>query len=446
MSTRRQFLKQTGAAALATASGLQIAASAGCTSESSSASGAGSVSGSSMTRIKSVVRRNETILRIDSHGDIFHTTWGADDRQYTAVCDGSGWSKEPGVFYNSKLWAIQGDPPQPTFENVPGYPEKSHWDVIHKITPPYYGFGTLAVDGRIYQFMSTNIPAEEAGITGPVVVFIGAKLIYSPDNGRTWCNQDGSTPVVWEPRQEQSRENMMFYNEPQKAFSTLSFLQMGRDYGANRDGYVYVYAPNGSTESTLNELVMFRVPKNQILNRSAYEFFAGLGPNGDARWTHDIEGRGVVHTFPTGWYNTKGHPWAWHPSLAYNEPLGLYMMTTWGNGAGPDGLWFGEPSYLGIWVAPQPWGPWTQVHEETAWLTETNPAARPYAPQFAPKWIAPDGKSFWLVWTDFMAGSVPQPDYGASLTPETRIQVVEQQRKALPYYAFNTQRVDLVTT
>ena len=42
MSTRRQFLQQTTAAALTTASGLQIAASAGCTSESSSATGAGS--------------------------------------------------------------------------------------------------------------------------------------------------------------------------------------------------------------------------------------------------------------------------------------------------------------------------------------------------------------------------------------------------------------------
>ena len=441
MSTRRQFLKQTGAAAVATASGLQIAASTGCTSESSSATGAGSGSRSSMTRIKSVVRRNETILRLPGHGDVFHMTWGANDRQYVAVCDGSGWSKEPGVFYNSKLWAIQGDPPQPTFENVPGYPEKSLWDVFDKIATEYYGFGTLAVDGRIYQFLCTqSLPPVETR------VFIGAKFIYSPDNGRTWCNQDGSTPVVWESREERSRENMVFYNEPQEAFSILSFLQMGRDYGANRDGYVYVYAPNGNTEFTLNELVMFRVPKGQLLDRSAYEFFAGFGSNGDARWTHDIQGRGVVHTFPTGWYNTRGHPWAWHPSVAYNEPLGLYMMTTWGNGAGPDGLWFGKPSYLGIWVAPQPWGPWEQVHEESAWLTETNPGARPYVPMIAPKWIAKDGKSFWLVWTDYMAGSVPVPNLFANPTPESRIQAMEQVRKALPYYAFNTQRVDLVTT
>ena len=27
-----------------------------------------------------------------------------------------------------------------------------------------------------------------------------------------------------------------------------------------------------------------------------------------------------------------------------------------------------------------------------------------YQPQIAPKWIAPDGKSFWLVWTNFRGG------------------------------------------
>ncbi len=49
-------------------------------------------------------------------------------------------------------------------------------------------------------------------------------------------------------------------------------------------------------------------------------------------------------------------------------------------------------------------------------------AAHAYQPQIAPKWMAADGKSFWLVWTDF--------------------QFVGPQR---PYYSFNTQKVELVT-
>jgi hypothetical protein len=46
--------------------------------------------------------------------------------------------------------------------------------------------------------------------------------------------------------------------------------------------------------------------------------------------------------------------------------------------------------------------------------------ARAYQPQIAPKWIAADGKAFWLVWTDF--------------------QNIDGQK---PYYSFNAQRVEV---
>ena len=131
---------------------------------------------------------------------------------------------------------------------------------------------------------------------------------------------------------------------------------------------------------------------------------------------------GVVTTFPSGWVNTKVHPYAWHPSVVYDAPLGGYLMANWGMGCAPDGTWFGKPSYLGFWSAPHPWGPWTQIHEEKEWTPAGDHAARAYQPQIASKWIAADGKSFWLVWTDF--------------------QFVGPQR---PYYSFNTQKVELVT-
>jgi len=58
---------------------------------------------------------------------------------------------------------------------------------------------------------------------------------------------------------------MAFYREPQQAFSQLTFLQMGRAYQDNRDGYLYVYGPNGITEGSMNQLVMFRVPTRRTL-------------------------------------------------------------------------------------------------------------------------------------------------------------------------------------
>lgn len=379
-------------------------------------------------------------------GDCWHMTWGRDDRQYVSLCDGYGNSQSPEGMYNSRLLAINGEARVARFDDVPGYPKllRAYGNV-----PRYYNFGTLALDGSIYQFLST--PNHE--FTKPDARFIGAKLIFSSDGGLTWRNQDSSTPVVWDEWDRRSRDTLVFFEEDQEAFSLLTVLQMGRDYGLNRDGYVYVYAPNGNTEGTMNELVMFRVPKGKILRRDAYEYFSGPGSNGAAKWTADITGRAVVHAFPRGWVNRLMHPYAWHPSVVYNGPLGVYMMTAWGMGVAPDGLWFDKPSYLGLWIARNPWGPWTQVHEETAWMPEGDAAARAFQPQIAPKWIAPDGRSFWLVWSDYQqkerevwerfTARVDGKWSQGRMSREDWSQAAEMMRKHMPYYAFNVQRVDL---
>ena len=354
------------------------------------------------------------MLRLGGNGDNWHMSWADDDKQYVCLCDGTSLPGTPAGSYNSRLYAACGSPPELKFEFLPTYPELTG-------NTRYYNFGILALDGRIYQFLSTpdrNWPAEN-----PSPRFTGVKLIYSPDGGHTWCNQDGSSPVRWEQGAERSRDNLVFYQEPGDAFALLTVLQMGRNYQSNTDGYVYLYAPNGSAEGTMNQLALCRVPKDRILQRKEYEFFTGRRKDGNADWSRVLADRGVVHTFPAGWVNQKEHPYAWHPSVVYYEPTGEYLMANWGMGCTPDGKWwFGKPSYLGFWTAPHPWGPWTQIHEELAWTPATEAMARAYQPQIAPKWIAVDGKSFWLVWTDFQKGA----DGG------------------IPYYAFNTQKVDVV--
>jgi hypothetical protein len=384
---------------------------------SASGSGENDAADASAVKIKGLRRLDDTIARLGGTGDNWHMTWAADDRVLAGLCDGDAqpWHNLPRRPYNARLIAINGTPPQLEFHDTPGYPDLlSESD---RRSNRYYGFGLLAVDGHIYQFLSTpNRPFNE-----PQPRFVGAKLIHSPDNGKTWHNQDGSTPVRWENWDERSNRNMAFFEEPGDAFSLLTILQMGKDYEQNEDGYLYVYAPNGNAEGTMNQLVMFRVPKNRVLDRSAYEYFVARRPDGTATWSNNIAERGVVHTFPSGWVNTKIHPYSWHPSIVYNQPLRLYMMANWGMGFASDGMWFGKPSYFGFWTAPQPWGPWTQIHEETHWMPGGDSGARAYQPQIAPKWIAPDGKSFWLVWTDFQ-------DING--------------RK--PYYSFNTQKVELL--
>ncbi|HOF39119.1 MAG TPA: hypothetical protein PLD73_03530 [Candidatus Hydrogenedentes bacterium] len=371
-----------------------------------------------MRRIDHLERLDDTTLRLGGNGDNWHMTWADDGRQYVCLCDGTGWDGMPRAYYNSRLYAIAGDPPSPRFEFLPTYPDLVNNGQDEEFSR-YYNFGVLALDGRLYQFLSTpNRPLLQ-----PEPRFVGSKLIYSTDGGASWRNQDGSSPVRWEAWAERSRTNMVFFEEEGDAFSLLSVLQMGRNYSLNRDGFVYVYAPNGNTEGRMNQLVMFRVRREALLNRGAYEFFAGLGPDGGARWSPRIEDRAPTYEFPAGYVNRAIHPYAWQPSVVYYAPLETYLMANWGMGCGDDGMWFGRPSYLGFWSAPAPWGPWTQVHEETAWMPAGDRNARAYQPQIAPRWIAPDGRSFWLVWTDFQE------------TKDAEGNVLR------PYYAFNAQKV-----
>ena len=434
MSTRRAFLRQTTAAIVA-ATSVQLARSTkGSAIVRSTKDGAGS-------RIKSVIRREETTLRLGGHGAEWHMSWAADDRQFVSLGGGMGWSDNPERVYVSRLFAISNGPQDATFQDVSGYPDLLQSSGGENAPPAYISFGTIALDGHIYQFLNT---LNRRPPSAREVHFIGTKLIYSPDNGRTWCNQDGSTPVVWEGWENRSRKSMLFFEEPQDTFSLLSVLQMGRNYRANRD--VYVYACNGNTEGTMNQLVLCRVPKGHILDRTAYEFFSGLKSGGSATWTKDIRGRAVVHTFPSGWVNTTGVPHAWQPSVAYNTPLDLYIMANWGNGIAPDGAGFVKPCYIGFWTAPNPWGPWTQIHEGTAWTPGNDPGSRAYMPIIAPKWIAKDGKSFWIVWSDLQQKASKEElerfrKESRQMSPQDRVRAM---RRIMPYYAFNTQRVDLV--
>lgn len=440
MPNRREFIARTSSAVIGAA----------CLSSSALAVTRSSVLNRQGLRIKSLALRDETIRRYTSvSGDNWHMTWGRDDLQYAGLCDGYGDFEPTRGMYNSRLISVEGSAEQAKFRDVPGYPVLLLPRPRAKETR-YYNFGVIAVDGKLYQLLSTwPVPLTDPS---PEWRFVGVKLIYSTDNGNTWRNQDGSTPVTWESPGNRSRDTtMLFYEEPQDTFSLVSILQMGKDYADNRDGYVYMYSPNGSTEGTMNQLVMLRVRKEQILNRNAYEYFAGMSLKGEAKWDRSLAGRAIVHTFPSGWVNKSLHPWAWLPSVTYNAPLGLYTMANWATGRGPasDFEWFAKPSYLGFWVARNPWGPWVQIYESTSWTPGSDAAARCYSPVIAPKWIGPDGKSFWLVWTDFQQKlsehqvSRREEEIKRLNRDEKLRAEADLWRANRPYYSFNVQRVDI---
>lgn len=403
-------------------------------------------------RIRSMVRRDDKIVRLGGDAYVSGATWTADDRTLLSINDGAGWPEIPrDQYWSSRLFTIDGGPESVRFEELSGYPGIGIWD-CRSGAPTYYGLNVLAVDGRLYQYLSTEnavFDKKEDGYAWDDFAdsgFTHAKLIYSRDGGRTWRNQDGSTPAVLESRVEQRRSNMIFYREPQDAFAQLTFLQMGRDYCDNRDGFVYVYSQNGRTEGTMNELVMFRVPKDRIADREAYRFFAGHCAGGSADWSPDITARRPVHTFPSGLV-PKPWPFSWLPSVVFNRPLGIYMMIN-SNGVSARCIAH-DPTYLGLWIANTPWGPWTQVHEETAWMPDHDRSARPVAPLIIPKWISSDGRSLWIAWTDVqcLIGGPEREALSTAMFKATTYDAWKrarrQWREKHPLWGMSAQQIDL---
>jgi len=129
-----------------------------------------------------------------------------------------------------------------------------------------------------------------------------------------------------------------------------------------------------------------RVPKDSITKREAYEFFAGLDVNGDPTWSSNIDQRASVFDEPERCYRS---------GISYNAGIGRYiwwqlkMPTDKDMTARYDGG-------LGVFEAPEPWGPWTTVYYVDRRLWDMGAGE---TGSFPPKWMSEDGKTMYLVYS-----------------------------------------------
>ena len=130
------------------------------------------------------------------------------------------------------------------------------------------------------------------------------------------------------------------------------------------------------------DLLLARVPKTEIMNRSAYEFFAGLDEVGRPFWESDMKSRRPVFSDANGI--------GWGIRAVYNPGLHRYLLSMFhalGDGDG-DGSW-------GLFDAPEPWGPWTTVAYYTNWI---DPVPK-FGFTFPAKWMSVDGTQMYLVFS-----------------------------------------------
>lgn len=284
----------------------------------------------------------DRVLRRARGSDNWPMTWADDDALYAAYGDGYGFEPFLAEKLSLGFVRIRGGPTnfQATNLRSPTGEARGDGPAGKKAS------GLLCVDGVLYLW------ARNAG---------NAQLAWSADHGATWAWAD------WRLK---------------PSFGCPTFLNFGRNYAGARDGYVYVFAPDSdSAYEPADRMVLARVPKDQLRRRAAYEFFQGFDDRGQPVWTRDMAQRGAVFTHPGRCGRSSV---SYHPAL--RRYLWVQVLAPNRAGAGPGGL--------AIYDAPEPWGPWTTVFYADPW--DVNPGE---SASFPTKWMSPDGRSLWLVFS-----------------------------------------------
>ncbi len=283
----------------------------------------------------------ETIVRRARGSDNWPLTWGDDDRLYTAYGDGRGFEPFLPEKLSLGLARLSGGPDDFTAENLRAPALETRGDGVRGKKAS----GLLMVDGTLYLW------ARNAG---------NAQLAWSTDHGATWTWSD------WRLTE---------------SFGCPTFLNFGPDYAGARDEFVYVYShDHDSAYRPADRMVLARVPKDRLRERSAYEFFAGFDDAGRPTWSDDVSRRAAVFMHPGRCYRS---------GISYSSALGRYLWCQ--TLPGDDPRFAGG---FGVYDAPEPWGPWT-----TAFFTERWDVGPGETSSLPPKWMSVDGRTVHLVFS-----------------------------------------------
>jgi hypothetical protein len=304
-------------------------------------------------------------------GDLWPSCWGDDDAIYAAHGDGMGFGTE---FFDAAVNRIDGEVDDLEGETLAG------GDAIGQVWSGE-GFtrkptGMACVDGALYlAVQDLRLDFNEAP---------AATIAVSHDKGATW-EWDRSAPMFAE-----------------HVFTTIMFLDFGKDAEHRPDGWVYAYGLDGNWRDSFDDsvpdpqdLYLARVPDDSVQDRSTWEFFTGSA-GGEAEWSADIDARAPVLTderrqYPSasggegGTVGTADLSVISQGGIVYDEPLDTYLYTSWT-----------ELTYE-FYSAPSPWGPWSlflsKDYGPYPWSDESYGG---YGATIPSKFISDDGRSMWL--------------------------------------------------
>jgi len=285
--------------------------------------------------------------------DNWPVTWAKDDHQYTSWGDGGGFGGDDSLGRVSLgIARVEGDWDDYRGHNVWGGHEAPNEALFDGKS-----YGILFIDGFLYMWRS---PGSDN------VSYQSARLYRSADYGASW------RAANWE-----------FVMTDGIIMPTI--LNFGKNYDGSRDDYVYHYFiklqdPDRLTVHKPGMVYLLRVPRDALMKRMAYEFFTGTADK--PAWSRRIEDKKPVFRDPRGV--------GWCLSVSYNAALDRYFLCT-----EHDATMQGN---IGIFDAPEPWGPWTTVYYTSGFGNPGEPSTT-FFWNFSNKWLSRDGEVFTMIFT-----------------------------------------------
>jgi CubicO group peptidase (beta-lactamase class C family) len=300
----------------------------------------------------------ETIVRLAPGSDNWPNTWADDDSLYTAYGDGRGFQPFVPTKLSLGLAKIVGVPPDIRGVNLRAPSVEATGDDV----AGYKASGMLMAGHTLYMLV------RNAG---------NSQLVWSADHGVNW------TFANWK------------FTE---SFGAPSFINFGRNYAGARDEYVYVVSHDAdSAYEVADRCVLARAPRDRLLDREAWQYFAGID-NGGPRWTVNVKDRQPI---------LRNDGKCYRLSASYNAAIKRYLLvhpvpTNESNDRGgrPDTRFSGG---LVIYDAPVPWGPWSIVYESDAWDVGPGETC-----SFPTKWMSRGGRTLHLLFSGNDSFSVRQ--------------------------------------
>lgn len=275
--------------------------------------------------------------------DAFTPTWASDDKLYTGFGDCNGLERQLSPKRSMGFGSIAGSPGRLALDDL---------DTGSRGAPDIQKSGSGGGLDAIGNRNNGEKPASMLALGGTLYAWVRN------------IDDDGTNARIKYSRDFKKASSSWSWASWTSEFGFPVFVQTGKD-GAGSGGYVYVVAHDGvSAYKPSGRFILMRVPPSKILQQSAYEFFSGTADK--PAWVgYADRGR------RTGILTDPGR--CMRSGVSYNPARGRYY------------LWQQIPNEdrgLGIYSAPNVWGPWTRLFYTESWDTPAGERG-----EFPVKWM-----------------------------------------------------------